>query len=164
MSPFLSLPKVTVTNWPYYKSSFQCSYVLSLAGLPEDFCELVSKIYFTNRAQTALWDHGHHSSPQCLCQTQAAHAELASQQCLASTPSKHLCSLPFACPRELSCIWDFESTLLFSQHFNCTGETGQQAGPAAQPKTDGLGWAVCQLSQCHLVSKSPGCHLTLKVQ
>lgn len=60
MSPFLSLPKVTVTNWPYYKSSFQCSYILSLAGLPEDFCELVSKIYFTE--------------PKLLCGTTATTA------------------------------------------------------------------------------------------
>lgn len=145
ISPFLPLPKEITTNWPHYKSSVQHSYILSLtpqAGLPEDFCKIVSEVCFTNRAKTALYNHSLSvttAAPQSLCHTQQHMQGVGSQWCLVSTPSKDFCSLPFACPGKLSCISDFESTLLFSQHLNCTGETGQQAGPAAHPETDGLG-------------------------
>lgn len=79
-SPFLPLPKVITTNQPYYKSSIQHSYILSLtpqAGLPEDFCEFVSQVCFTNRAKTALYNHSlsaTSAAPQCLCHTRAARA------------------------------------------------------------------------------------------
>lgn len=105
------------------------------------------------------------TEPKLLCRTTAApsasaipeqHTQgLGSHQGLASTPSKGFCSLPFACPGKLSCISDFESTLLFSQHFNCTGETGQGAGPAAQPKTAGVG-----LGSVPAVPVSPGEQIT----
>lgn len=143
-SPFLPLPKVITTNQPYYKSSVQHSHILSLtpqAKLPEDFCEFVSQVCFTNRAKTALCDHGlSPQQPPSASATPEQHLQgVGSQWCLVSTPSKDFCSLPFACPGKLSCTSDFESTLLFSQHLNCTGETGQQAGPAAHPETDRLG-------------------------
>lgn len=76
-SPFLPLPKVITTNQPYYKSSVQHSYILSLtpqAGLPEDFCEFVSQVHKQSQNRSVQPRPVTSAAPQCLCHTRAAPA------------------------------------------------------------------------------------------